>query len=58
MDGLKGNDGKYCAGYAVATPFDVMVASLTTATSAYSLNYHSYMGLYFSRAQNRQCLYW
>lgn len=31
---LKDDNGKYCAGYAIATPFDVEVACLPLATSA------------------------
>ena len=32
---VKGNNGEYCAGYAIATPFDVVeAASLPMATSA------------------------
>ena len=43
---LKGDNGKYCAGYAIAIPFDVVEAALLpTATSAIRLNFTLLHGL-------------
>ena len=56
---LKGDDGKYCAGYALATPFDVIkVALLPMDTSAQQTEFYTLIwDLYFSQGQNCQCLY-